>query len=566
MKSLATAAFIILWVMLSAATGTAQSAILKEEAGAVTIEVVLNKRLREGARPKAALFLVRDGDRVQVRDFQEEVTSVNYPASFTLRYPSNPAPGPAFDPKAKYEVAVLAPTVNSPTATLMTVPVTRALLISVARKAVGCESGIAVFATSKRPYDWEPEFRWLAAFRPDELQSRVAKLKIILPGREPKDYSISSFSTNEEFAAEENKQMLICLKTEEPLPTETFSAEIQFQGDAPAEFAQVLKPEGLAGDTPVAIAKYEEVQQISKRKLERNLDLGLSFTSSVADVTTPATCDMPAMTTRERANRGVLDVRFAPWLNVLTTPIVYNRRLWFLTPVYLNANVATGKITKDTLGLNQVMIGTEGELRYYHAKTIEDPTSPIGERGVIPWVHRVIGGLANVSDRDFKQAEFVGKIDYMPIIDAVYKPLSLNWRADGKGGQIYGRFGYAFKPKIGFELGRTYLRREPAEAVKPSGAVRRLALGSEMALDLTRYLTLSAIDMFYVRYETQDNRYRNYFKAQIEGGLGTPTGYRSQSVFVSFERGQLPPFSLPNVNVFKVGFRIRADFCGQNCR
>jgi hypothetical protein len=558
-----------LWLLLLVVKSPAQSAVLHATSSAVHIEITVGRTLREGERPKAALFAVRGTDRIQIKELEELVPQSSPPNRYILAFPVASQNRPRFDLSGKYEVLLLVPTTDPDGASvnLMSVlAVSRELIVTVARGDVDCRSGIAVTARSVvRSYDWERVFEWLSEFRPTEKQPELATLKIKVLG-ETKDYPLSSFHTSAAAVAQALDRLFICLQPSSSLPTEKFGAEVEFHGNAPVELTQPLKATGLAPEATVPIAKEEGIKEPLKRKLERNLDVGISLTSSVAEIPRPASASLPAAAILQRTNRGVLDLRFAPWLNVLNTPFVENRSLWFLTPFFVNANVATGKIVKDTLGLNQILVGAEGEWRYYQAKTVPDASSQIGVREVNPITHRLIGGLVSSSDRDFKQADLTGKIDYIPLLDALNRPLALNWKPDGSGGQIFGRFGYAVRPKVGVEVGRTYLRRNPAAAIKTSDVVRRLALGSEVALDLSRYLSLSATDTFYVRYETSTNRYRNYFKAQIEGGIGEPNGYKAQSVFVSFERGQLPPFSLPNVNAFKIGYRIRGDFWNQPWR
>ena len=265
---------------------------------------------------------------------------------------------------------------------------------------------------------------------------------------------------------------------------------------------------------------------------------------------------------RKRTTRGVLDVRFAPWMDVLQPVIRENKLLHFLTPFYLNANVATGKITKDTLALNRILFGFEGELRYYTSRRWEDENG--NNRHSNPIWHRLKYGAQHASDRDFKQDEFTGKIEYAPIFEALYNPYKFNFTGN-TGDKIQKWYGYAFQPRVGFEIGRTYHRDNPAAVIKPSANVRRFYFGGDLGFDLTGHTNLSVTDVFYVRGEVPENRTQNYFKGSFDL-LFRRGDVTSSGVFLSFERGQLPPFATPPANVFKVGFRIVSNYCKDTCR
>lgn len=292
--------------------------------------------------------------------------------------------------------------------------------------------------------------------------------------------------------------------------------------------------------------KDEDLGAPDKRLIEQNLNLGVSLTSSVADEEVPATATEPATTKRSRTTRGILDVRFAPWLDVLKPTIENNKWMHFFTPIFLNAKVAAGKITEDTLSLNRVVFGFEGKFRkrVVNANKYKSAT------------HRVTYGLTHASDRDFKQDEFTGKLEIAPIFWKWNKPISLNYTA--VSGEARSRnYGYPFLPKVGIEIGRTYHRRNPAADITESPNVRRLYFGLDASLDVTRYLTFSVSDIFYVRGETPEHRLRNYFKGGIEAPMGRLFNSAVHSLFFSFEKGDLTPFATPAVNSIKLGYRVQ---------
>jgi hypothetical protein len=213
------------------------------------------------------------------------------------------------------------------------------------------------------------------------------------------------------------------------------------------------------------------------------------------------------------------------------------------TPFFVDARVSTGKITEDTLSLNRVVLGTEGEYRY------------VLRNETYPTFFRFIGRFVNASDRDFKQAEYKGTFEFRPVFAAINHPLSTgrtrqNAVIVGPGNQddpqkevASERGGYEFVPFFGGELGRTWARRNPAEAVEASDAVKRLYLGIDITLNPFKRTTLTLTDTFYFKYESKDDRRDNYFKGNIDFLLGKFFGYDriGQSIFFSFERGQVPP-------------------------
>jgi hypothetical protein len=175
-------------------------------------------------------------------------------------------------------------------------------------------------------------------------------------------------------------------------------------------------------------------------------------------------------------------------------------------------------------------------------------------------------GLTHASDRDFKQNEFTGKIEYKPIIWKLNSPINLNYTLNRRGEKVDGLFGYTFLPTFGFEIGKTYHRRNPAAAIKPSDTVRRFYIGLDLGLDITQHLTFTVSDTFYLRGETPGDRAKNYFKGGIEAPLGEVFNSAVHGLFFTFERGDLAPFATPSVNVLKFGYRIQANYCAPNCR
>jgi hypothetical protein len=175
----------------------------------------------------------------------------------------------------------------------------------------------------------------------------------------------------------------------------------------------------------------------------------------------------------------------------------------------------------------------------------------------------------HASDRDFKQREFKGTFEFHPIFGPLNHPFDpgnarISDRSLCPGCKppfklIPVRYGYEFMPVIGAEIGRTYYRRRPAEALKPSDTVKRLYFGIDTTIYPTTKISLTAVERFYIRGESPDDRYHNYFLGEFNYHIGRlAAGRVAQGVFFSWERGGQPPFDDPEVNVLKFGYRISA--------
>jgi hypothetical protein len=251
------------------------------------------------------------------------------------------------------------------------------------------------------------------------------------------------------------------------------------------------------------------------------------------------------------------DPVFSPYITRLEPPDVTAGTYSIFTPFYIDAKVSNGKITKDTSSLNRVVFGTQEELRYY------------ANNNRFPTYYRFVFQGNHASDRDFKQREFKGTFEFHPVsapLNHPYDPANANTRpkelcptCKPPYKLIPIRYGYEFVPVVGAEIGKTYYRHRPAEAIKPSDTVRRLYFGFNTTLYPTPNVTFTASEMLYIRGEAKDDRAHNYFLGEFAYRLSSFSEARgSHSVFFSWERGGQPPFDDPDVNVLKIGYRITA--------
>lgn len=355
--------------------------------------------------------------------------------------------------------------------------------------------------------------------------------------------------------------IVVCQTAGAKKPNGQYDERITYTApDTPVELRRPLLKTELTGSSAAAAPAEISGDDVTKRPLEQNLDLGLQYASSVkTDSTTGA---------KSRESEGTFDIRFAPILNTLGWPSEPGKKplIRFYTPFAINAQVSTGKITTDTLSTNTIQLSSQYEWRKYHSlKTY-------------PTFMRYIASVNNYSDRDFKNAEVTGKIEFRPYLSFLNHPLS--WRVatvephtldpDPSRGPkvIYEKrgFGYAVTPVVSFEGGGRYRDKSPLAPFDTSDFVRRTAVGGEATFDLTSYVSLSLQDQLFIRGESSTDRTHNYFKTSIQAPLQSLMAYSAATLFVSFERGTLPPFSTPNANSVKAGIRIQANGWFQKIR
>ncbi|MBV9925675.1 MAG: hypothetical protein JOZ96_11710 [Acidobacteria bacterium] len=349
-----------------------------------------------------------------------------------------------------------------------------------------------------------------------------------------------------------------CLELTDEPPSGTFDIEFKYPETAPIELRRPFLSKDVANAAHTLAPFTVDESQVGKRKLEQNLDASFQFGSSVEDKKekNAAGVEEPV---RKRNSKGTLDLRLAPFLNVLSLPDPGEKTFKFYTPLLIDARISTGKINEDTLALNRIILGSEYEIRRF--------TNP----STYPSYQRYIFSFRNASDRDFKQAEWKGGFEFQPVISALNRPLrfrrkSVNPILDkdperaprdvpttiGFGGQVL--------PLIGVEAGKTWRNKHTFAAIEKTTFVRRFYFGGTINLDLTAYVKVSVKDVLYVRGEAQDDDpLHNYFKGTIEVPFPAITRRSASSAFFSFERGGEPPFATPDVNAVKIGYRVQWD-------
>jgi hypothetical protein len=354
-----------------------------------------------------------------------------------------------------------------------------------------------------------------------------------------------------------DKRFVPCYTLAKDPPTGTFDIRFDYPPDALIELRHPFLKTGVVNAGHIVSPGSLDTGEVGKRAVEQNLDVAVQFGSSVSDKTEKdaAGMDVPV---RKRESRGTLDLRLAPWLNVLDLPGPGSRTFKFLTPFLIDARVSTGKVNKDTLSLNRVWFGPQFEIRHY-----TDPQT-------YPTYQRYIFSFTNASDRDFKQAEWKVSFEFQPVFSALNRPLSFRSKnfdpkldPDPNRAQddipVKLGLGVQVLPVVGFEAGKTWRNKHPFAAIAQTTFVRRFYFGGTINLDLTSFVQVSVKDFFYVRGETPGDRGRHYFLGSVTVPFPSFTRNSSSSAFFSFERGGQPPFASPDVNSVKLGYRVQWD-------
>lgn len=536
--------FSVLFLVLSlvAAAAAQDRAILKRNGANLSVEVHLATAVDPARNVVAGVYETAGGKKKQLQKFEQKVTSSAGGTLFTIPLTATPTD------EDKLSVSIFEfPTADGIFSHQFTVGKEMTPELGALIEQCRDSFQLKLRSVDYSEADWDDIYKWAEAGNND--LNAFAKVNVKVGSELSKQVSLESVRViTLPKAAERVGAMTICIKTEADFPTETFDATLTFAKAPKVDLQKEISGEDLTGasipDTPKS---GDDNGLPGERGLERNLDVGVSFTSSVGEQTAE-----DGSTFIDRTNRGTFDIRIAPLLNWGPGKPKSGQKLYrYFTPFYLDAAVSTGKIDKDTLSMNRVIMGSEFEWRYYGLNDDKKSNKYIN-------IHRFILSGEHASDRDFKQKEFLASFEYEPRFGLLNRPIHKRWK-DVEGEIVPAKIGWQIIPRVGFTLGRTYSRRNPAAVIEASPNVRRLHFGLDVTLGLTRYVQLNLTDTFYVRGEAPGDRGHNYFKGSVEMPFGRPFARSVNSMFFSFERGGQPPFASRDVNVFKIGYRIRSQ-------
>lgn len=259
------------------------------------------------------------------------------------------------------------------------------------------------------------------------------------------------------------------------------------------------------------------------------IEAGGSYNTSIKLDPDPTTNKKP-----ERETQGSFDLRLA------APTITFDDRItrWYTwTPVQLDALVSTGKLTGDSVSTNSMRLFTQLERVYAVHR----------ERGID--FFRIVGEGGVSADRDLRVLEYTGVADFR------YNPAFLN-RVLNKDAipDLARTLRVEFVP-FGVELGHRQVRRDPL--FLSDDFIRRFRFAGKLELMRPPFFQFVIENRSWWRGEVAERKFKNYFNTEL---TIFPAGLRqnfSAGVFLSYERGSLPPFTTQRISTFKLGFRVR---------
>lgn len=427
-----------------------------------------------------------------------------------------------------------------------------------------CDSGIQLRVIVPKAFEGEGKkiSEWFKEIKKNP--SVVAKIEIAQGNEKFKANPITFLKVPAEDDFGTFKVVTGCFNiADEIFGTYAIKLKLTPEPDTPLVLQKEFKVEnfGEAENKPADITQknaFVRKGDPGQRTLDNDIEAGFTFTNSKDN------------TTGKRVSRAVLDLQIAPIRN---RPFLFiggddpvfegdqNIPEWFgyWTPIFLDANVSTGKITNNTLSLNRIAIGGNFEFRYLPVDYDEQGKAVLPRFATF---HSFKINYTHFSDRDFKQNEIVAGFEYSPVIGRLNRPRKMNFEfiqrpSSGKFVKVPGSYGYTFVPSIGFDFGRTYLRRNPAPAIQPSDNIRRLYAKFTGKYEYGIF-GLSVTDQILYRGESKTDKFKNYFEADFETLLNESANNFKHAVFLNYKVGSAPPFNT-KVDAFTVGYRIRIN-------
>jgi hypothetical protein len=284
---------------------------------------------------------------------------------------------------------------------------------------------------------------------------------------------------------------------------------------------------GITGKVPTnaALAAGKDRDPIRTNVVE----VGGSYSTAIKLDKDPTSTKPP-----QRKTDGTLDLRFA-------TPTIFfkdeTEKWWSWTPAQFDGTISTGKLTGDNLATNTMRLFTQVQ-RVITVKRRSDRD----------WL-RFTGEGGAAADRDLRTIEYTGSADFRYSPAFLFRTLSDN-PLPGRAPTLLVEFMPA-----GVELGKRQVRRDPI--FPADDFVRRFRFAEKLELQLPPYLQFKIEDRSWIRGEVQRNKFRNYFLTTLTFFPAKLNSNSSAGVFLSYERGVLPPFSTARTSTFKIGFRVR---------
>jgi hypothetical protein len=291
--------------------------------------------------------------------------------------------------------------------------------------------------------------------------------------------------------------------------------------------------DGIKGSIDTKAGLNEAEKRDEERKVAIEVGGGLTTKKQQENVTNPD---------EDRETTGFIDLRMALDTRLSNFKFVgdgNNRRLssWRVwTPLQFEAMISEGKLEKKNLTTNTMRLFTQYQ---FINDTYNDTTDFI--------IWNLEAGAA--ADRDLRVIDYTGSVDFRwepSFLNKIIKERELgrNWLLS-----------FQIMP-ASVELGGRQERRDPF-FTDTDTFIRRFRFSEKLNLQLPPYAQLIIEHRGWVLGEVSNNRFRNYFNTTLNLFPKPLSDAYSAGVFLSYERGTLPPFSTPSISTFKIGFRVR---------
>jgi hypothetical protein len=394
----------------------------------------------------------------------------------------------------------------------------------------------------------------LRAYEAEQREKFLAGRILGMDDLQPFNIDTTSVYPEEDEELVNARRLYVYYDTSRDLPSK-FSAQMKYINLSVADIPfEIAKPFKITSQeiAEVVINVKEDTGKVGERDRANRLDVGFQFGSSVGEkeeVTNGVT-----VKNIERTTRGTLDLRISPFEEV-------EKGEWFAwEPFFLDAKVSNDKIDKDTLSLNRVVMG----MAFDFTKFLPS------DSGKNPNYLNLRIKPVQASDRDFKQLEYKAIAEFQPRLAFLNRIPSafqstvnrvITKPGDGELTRSFpARFGFSINPVFGGEIGKTWFRRRPAAAIESTNYIKRIYTGLDITLYFPANISLSLSDKFYWNFgkdingKPVDGR-ENYFKGSLDIGIRKKQGL-GDSIYISFEKGNEPPFGARDLNAFKIGYRF----------
>lgn len=385
-------------------------------------------------------------------------------------------------------------------------------------------------------FDWQNLARWIST-----ATGSGATVKVTLQNGQSQDYNVTGTSLTSKKcpALRPGESSTLCtvravLELDSSLPVGlSVNVAVKLNEDAfsPGPIADGLPLAQFRGGiigrvgTDQALAAGKDRDPVRANVIE----IGGSYSTSIKLDPDPTSTKPP-----KRKTDGSLDLRLA-------TPTIFFHdeieKWWTWTPAQLEGQISTGKLTGENLATNTIRAFTQIQ-RVLTIKRTRDRD----------WL-RFTGEGGASADRDLRTIEYTGSADFRYSPAFLFRTLSDN-PLPGRAPTLLVEFMPA-----GIEIGRRQVRRDPIFLA--DDFVRRFRFAGKLELQLPPYLQFKIENRSWVRGEVEKSKFRNFFSTSLTIFPAKQSSNSSAGVFLSYERGSLPPFSTARSSTFRFGFRVR---------